>query len=234
MPRQSSDQTIEIRSIEGDDIETLIVARSVWRRLDDGRYAGRVRITEPSELAGMCVLVRERAPGAALAEGPSAGEIFLYLPEFGRVRRVSMRQATTSLFGSAFSYADLDRVQGHVRDARVSVGRDAVISNRPAYVVTAEPRNASGSPYTEIRSYIDKQTCLPLRVEYRGSGAAPSKILTADPATFERVQGVWIARSVSMTDVESGVASELRIRSIQIDGNVPETWFLPASLASDF
>ena len=116
----------------------------------------------------------------------------------------------------------------------MSVGPDAVISNRPAYVVTAEPGNASGSPYTEIRSYIDKQTCLPLRVEYRGSGDAPSKILTADPATFERVQGVWIARSVSMTDVESGVASELRIRSIQIDGNVPETWFLPASLASDF
>ena len=97
----------------------------------------------------------------------------------------------------------------------------------------AKPSEGEESTYTQVRSVIDAETCLPLRVEYFDASGELSKRLETDPATFERVKGIWIARSVAMSDLEEGIESVLSIDSIRFDEHVPDRNFTPASLADD-
>ncbi len=234
LPQQSSVQTVEIRTLEGDGVSTTLGARIVWKRLADGRHAVLLRLLEPPEVADMSVLIRETHRGSLAAEGARGTEIFLYLPELNRVRRVSVHQATTSLFGTAFGYADFDRLQGRVRESRVETRGRVRFQGRRAYLVEASPPQSAESPYTKIVSHIDVETCLPLRAEFYDAKGERTKVLTADPARFERIQGIWIARSFRMQSLRDGVESELWVRSIEIDGDVPEDVFAPANLAEEF
>ncbi len=234
LPQKSSAQTVEIRTLEGDGVSTTLAARIVWKRLADRRHAVLLRLLEPPEVADMSVLIRETRSGSLAAEGARGIEIFLYLPELNRVRRVSVHQATTSLFGTAFGYADFDRLQGQVRESRVETRGRVRFQGRPAYLVEASPPLSAESPYTKIVSHIDVETCLPLRAEFYDAKGERTKVLTADPARFERIQGIWIARSFRMQSLRDGVESELWVRSIEIDGDVSEDVFAPANLAEEF
>ncbi len=234
LPQKSSAQTVEIRTLEGDGVSTTLGARIVWKRLADGRHAVLLRLLEPPEVADMSVLIRETHSGSLAAEGARGTEIFLYLPELNRVRRVSVHQATTSLFGTAFGYADFDRLQGRVRESRVETRGRVRFQGRRAYLVEASPPQSAESPYTKIVSHIDVETCLPLRAEFYDAKGERTKVLTADPARFERIQGIWIARSFRMQSLRDGVESELWVRSIEIDGDVSEDVFAPANLAEEF
>jgi len=225
---------VTIRSVEADELATTLVARVTWKRLEDGRHGALLRLIAPEEVAQMGVLVRETAPGAFSEAGPRGSEIYLYLPEFRRVRRVSPRQATTSLFGTAFSYEDFDRLQGQIRNSRIEAMGKVRSSGRDAYLIEAKPSEGEESTYTRVRTFIDAKTCLPLRVEYFDASGELSKRLQTDPKTFEQVKGIWIARSVAMTDLQEGIESVLSIDSIRFDEDVPDGYFTPASLADDF
>ncbi len=234
LPKHSSAQTVQIHSIEGDEIETTITARVLWKRLDDGRHGGLIRLLDPPEVAGMSALVREREPDAVGAEGARGTEIFLYLPELRRVRRVSVHQATMSLFGTAFSYADFDRLQGYAKTSLVETRGEVRHEGRRAYLVEAVPPASDSTPYTKISSWIDAETCLPLRVEYYDSTGELTKLLIARPKDFERVKGIWIARSITMHSLADGVKSRLDVQSIEIDEALPDEAFTPANLAEEF
>ncbi len=234
LPKRSSAQTVQIHSLEGDEIETTITARVLWKRLADGRNGGLIRLLDPPEVAGMSALVRERETGAVGAEGARGTELFLYLPELRRVRRVSVHQATASLFGTAFSYADFDRLQGHAKTSHVESLGEVRHEGRRAYRVEAVPPASDAAPYTKISSWIDAETCLPLRVEYYDSTGRLTKVLVAPPNDFERVKGIWIARSITMRSLGDGVESRLDVKSIEIDEDLSDEAFAPANLAEEF
>jgi hypothetical protein len=234
LPKKSSAQIVEIRTLEGDGVSTTLGARIVWKRLADGRHAALMRLLEPPEVANLSVLIRETRTGSLVGEGARGTEIFLYVPELNRVRRVSVNQATTSLFGTAFGYADFDRLQGQMRESRVETRGRVTLHGRRAYLVEASPPLPAESPYTKIVSHIDVETCLPLRAEFYDAKGERSKVLTADPARFERIRGIWVARSFRMQSLRDGVESELVVRSIEIDGDVSEDVFAPANLADEF
>lgn len=234
LPRHSSAQTVEIRTLEGDGVSTTLAARILWKRLADGRHGALMRLLEPPEVADMSVLVRESAAGSLEALGARGTEIFLFLPELNRVRRVSVHQATTSLFGTAFGYADFDRLQGQVRASRVETRGRSTIAGRPVWLVEAHPPVPEESPYTKIVSHVDVETCLPLQAEFYDAKGERTKRLSSDPASFEKIKGIWIARSFRMQNLRDGVESELRVRSIEFDGEVSEDAFAPANLADEF
>jgi outer membrane lipoprotein-sorting protein len=224
-PAHSSVQTVELRSVDASGLETRLQARVLWKRLDEGRLSAVMRLLAPDDVAGMSFLVRQSES--------AKNEMFIYLPEMQRVRRVSARQASGALFGSAFSYEDFQRIQGLADDTQVGSGRDAKLDGRDVYVLKATPQAASASAYRKIVAHVDRETCLPLKVEYHDSTDELAKVLTADPAKFAQVNGVWIARSLSMKDIEEEMVSHLEISEVEIDGDLPDRYFAPASLADD-
>ena len=121
-----------------------------------------------------------------------------------------------------------------MRESHIETHGRVTYQGRRAYLVEASPPLLSESPYTKILSHIDVETCLPLRAEFYNAKGERTKLLTADPARFERIQGIWIARSFRMLSLRDGVESELVVRSIEIDGDVSGEAFAPANLADEF
>jgi hypothetical protein len=111
----------------------------------------------------------ERGTGFLMIEGETGTELFSYLPELGRVRRVTSRSAS-SFLGTDLSFEDLEELQTVASRARVERLPDATFAGRPVYVLVGKPGAASESAYERVVSQIDRETCVSLRTSLEGGG----------------------------------------------------------------
>jgi hypothetical protein len=224
MPNKSSSQTIVLRSINrvGDVAESS--ATIFWQQDDDGFSKVLLRFIKPLDMRDSGVLMLEKA-------GRSP-DTFLYLPSTKMVRRVSSRAASSSLFGTDFSYEDFSRLVGMAGDSAKERGEDTEIAGRPAYVVSATPTPESGSSYEKVISFIDQETCVPLRMESYEDGGKLRKRLTADVSTLSREGSSWVSLNQTMEDLRDQTRTEVVIKTIDTDAKIHRKMFSTRELES--
>jgi hypothetical protein len=217
LPRKSSVQTIAFRSTNrvGDASES--VATLHWKLFDEGLSKVLLRFSRPLDMRGAGVLLIEKK-----GRRP---DTFLYLPELKSVRRVSSSAASSSLFGTDFSYEDFERLVGMAADFARERKDDSEIDGRAVYVVDARPDPESGSGYERVVTFVDKETCVPLRTESYEPGGELRKLLTADTAEIEREGTVWVPHSQTMQDLRDETRTELVVQQIDIDAEIHRKMF---------
>lgn len=223
LPERTSVQRIELRSRDRAGSGRILRSRLHWRRFDDGRPRVRLRVDEPPDLRGASYLVIDGKDGRT-------SEIFVHLPAVGRVRRVTQRTVSDSLWGTDFSYDDMRQLQWHTVEGAHTRLPDATVSGRGVYVLALEPRRVDGSAYERIVSSVDQETCVVLRVEFYERGDVPRKVLTADPDSISSEKGLWLARKLEMNDLRDETTSWLEILSVENDVEVPARIFNPTFL----
>ena len=122
---------------DGTGQEQTIEAELFWKRGDDGRSRVLVRVAAPPDLRGSAFLYVERDGGKS--------DLFSYLPELGKVRRITGRTVSGSLFGTDFSYEDIARLQSLGEQVKVEKLADAEVAGRATWVLTAPIPPESGS-----------------------------------------------------------------------------------------
>ncbi len=180
-----------------------------WKRFDGDLSRLVLRFRYPNDVRGAAVLLieaKERAP-----------EMFMCIPALQKVRRVTTRTVSSSLFGTDFSYEDFQRLQGYTASVSKLRLEDAVLADRPAFVVERTLEPDAGSAYGRIVDFVDQETCLPLRTESYERGGRLRKVLTADPAAFEFSGSVWVARSMLMRDLLDETETALLVEKVEID-----------------
>jgi len=217
MPSKSSTQTITLRSINRVGDVTESSATIYWQQDDDGLSKVLLRFSEPLDMRNSGVLMLEQ-------EGRSP-DTFLYLPSTKMVRRVSSRAASSSLFGTDFSYEDFARLVGMANDATKVRGDDAEVSGRPTYVIESTPAADSGSSYEKVVSFVDQETCVPLRIESYEDGARLRKRLTADVAKLSREGSSWVSRHQTMEDLRDDTRTEVEIEAIDTEAKIHRKMF---------
>ena len=100
-PPETSIQTIEMRTRDRVGSERSIRAKIYGKRFEEGLRKLLMRFYEPEDLRGTGMLILEQK---------TRNDIFLYMPELGRTRRVSASSAAGSLFGTDLSYEDFVRI----------------------------------------------------------------------------------------------------------------------------
>ena len=93
------------------------------------------------------------------------------------------------------------------------------------YIVHADTTREEGSSYDHIVYSIDKETCLPLQIEFFDAPENRVKLLKSDPESFTREGDGWVARSVSMQSLAGGTSSVLKVEKIEVDVEVPDRMF---------
>jgi len=217
LPRKSSVQTVLFRSSNRVGEVTGSDATIHWKLFDDGLSKVLLRFTRPLDMRGAGVLLIEnqgRRP-----------DTFMYLPELGKVRRVSSRSAASSLFGTDFSYEDFERLVGMSSDASRERVADTKVGGRDVYVVVGRPDPESGSAYERVVAFIDKETCVPLRTESYEHGDELRKLLTADSSKIEREGTLWVPRRQTMKDLRDETQTDLVIEQIDIDAKIHRKMF---------
>lgn len=167
----------------------------------------------------------------ALARASAEPDLFSYLPELGKVRRISGRTVSGSLFGTDLSYEDLTHLQGVAAAAKVEKLADEPLEGRPAHVLRALPAPGAASAYAEVRIWIDAETCVTRRIEFRDRPDSIAKELVAPWEQVTDEGGRWLPRLVVVRDLASGSETRLVIEKARYDADLHERLFSQGDLA---
>jgi hypothetical protein len=190
-----------------------------------------------------------RGSGVLLIERGDASDVFVYLPEVKRVRRITGRHVSGSLFGTDFTYEHLERLQGMAGEASAARKPDATLDGRVVYVIDSAPAARPAAPETaaapadpvvtaageveRVVTYVDRDTCVPLKTEMYTRGGKLRWVMTSDPASVTKEGAGFLPRRVKLEDKERGTWSELLVEKIESSKPLPERHFTETALVQE-
>lgn len=183
----------------------IITLRMYGRKTSTGGGDLLVRFSDPPDVRGASLLLLDR-------EG--ASEVFMASPEFPEPKRVTTSNRGAALFGTDISFEDLEWLEGlRVPDASERKA-DSKEGLREVYVVESHPED---SAYGKVVSYVDKDTCLPLRLELFDNAGRLRKEMTSDPRSHILHDGRWVAHELLVRDVRDLTSTHFMVDSHEQD-----------------
>ncbi len=220
-PVDSSIQRVQFRPTDRLGQARTIQGKLWWKRGEDGNSKALIKIFEPADLKGA---------GLLLIEKDSRTDMFVYLPDLRKVKRVTSHMMAGSLFGSDFTYEDFTRIQGMAVGGRSEKLDDATLDDVAVDVVAHYPAEDVGSAYQRVVSYVEKERCIPLKSEMWESDTRLRKVLTADRDSVHEEKGVRIPLKLRMEDKKDQTATDLLIEDIELGADVSNRLFTSSSL----
>ncbi len=193
-----AEMVMVIRTARGDEKKRELM---VWTKNnpsgDDWRL---MKFLAPADLKDLGFLV--------LADD----QMYLYLPEFQRVRRIASHNKKESFVGSDFSYDDLG-----------TAGFSAFFipkfkeENERAWVLELERKPGAKKQYSRIILTVDRATELPVRVElYDDSG----RLFKVETQENSRIGQYWVPTKFVMENVRTGSSTVLELKNVKVDQNL--------------
>jgi hypothetical protein len=193
--------------------KTVIVVKMYGRRDPDGQRQLLMRFIQPEDVRGVSLLLLERE---------SDTDVYLASPELPDPRKITAADRSNQLFGTDLSYEDFAWLRGLQVPGESRRLADETVSRRPAYVVEIRPEE---SAYGRVVSYVDKESCLPLRINFYARSGRLSKELTTDQRSHLKHGDVWVAHDVLMRDARDLTTTHLLVDSHEQDVLLPDGLF---------
>lgn len=145
--------TLTIKDRAGD---TRVRKLDVRSKKAAGGQRTLVRLLEPAEVKGQAFLFNENKTGE--------DDIWMFVPAFKVTRRVEGSQKKGAFLGSHISFSDLE--SRDVKESNSIRLPDESINKDDVFVIESSPKDASGSDYGKVVSYIRKKDYIPLKVKF--------------------------------------------------------------------
>jgi hypothetical protein len=220
------------RRTQGDDavsvLDVVLIApggqrttRTVatYRKRCGTQWRSLAVVRGPADVAGAGVLSWMDPDG-----GPP--DMWLYLPELGRVRQLSAMAQSESFLGSDLTYEDMSGWVLHERTHALLSEED--VDAEPTYRIESRPRS-DWDPYARIVTWVSRRTFLPARVEYYDRRGALLKV-----GRFGRVlevKGIPTPAAIEMDNVQTGHRTEVALREVDFDRGLACDLFTRRQLA---
>lgn len=193
-----------------------------WRAHEQERARVLLRVSEPAKTAGTALLIVDRAAGQP--------EFFVRLPDQGRVRRIRSRRLRGPVLGTDFSYEDLERFRDPLERTDLELVGIDEIEGRSAWLLEAIPGKEDGSEYTRVLTWVEQESCLPVRIDLFGAGDRLRKRLDAPLDSFRPVGQSLLPHAFVMQDVRRETRTEVRVERIDIASDLPSEQFTKRAL----
>ena len=220
---------VRVEDIEMDATDKAGNTRNMKGKLlvgsDKGLSRARLRMSSPADLAGAGYLMRE-------AEAGAEDQMWVYLPSVGRVRRITGSGADGSLLGTDFSYGDFKEISSAFSGSDTQLDAGGDIEGRGTWLLKMTPRAGQASRYNHIRAWVDKQTCVALKVDFDVNDQ-PAKELKATVAGLKQAGKYWYASEVEAHDLQTGTQTRLRVVGLTPAQSIPSGTFDPHSFFMD-
>jgi hypothetical protein len=167
----------------------------------DGTSHALARFSQPAGVAGVAVLTIEGKDGAG-------DEVSLYLPKLKRVRKVARGDRGKSFMDTDFAYADIT-TSGVVDDGLQRLA-DAKIEGRDCFVI--EGKGDDASPYGTVRLFVDKETSVPMQVEYADKAGKPFK--RYHTLKLKAFKGRTLAAESVMENLQANTKTQMTVLSL--------------------
>jgi outer membrane lipoprotein-sorting protein len=216
LPRQTSVQEVVMRTFDRVGGQRSFEAKIYWKRGEDGLSKLLLQVEDPPDLRGAAYLALERE---------NTTDMFSYLPELKRVRRIHSRSVSGSLFGTDFTYEDFQRLQDFGAHSTIERLPDTELDGRSVHVLATNPHEESGSTYERIVSFVDQETCVLLQAEFFETLKEPRRRLLADVSSLHQQGEIWVAQKLTMKDLRDGGESRLELKKLALDVDIPDRRF---------
>jgi outer membrane lipoprotein-sorting protein len=124
---------------------------------------------------------------------------WLYVPAVDLVKQISADDKNSSFVGSDFSYEDVSG-RHWTEDTHTLVSANETVDGREAWLISSTPVDEDYDGFAEKKSWIDKETYLPLKEEYYDEDGELIRVFTADK--IEEIDGIMTITQRSMEDVD--------------------------------
>ena len=219
IPQTVRIQTVEITAWDRGGGERTLKGKLYGTREND-RARVMMRIEGPQDLAGASYLVRE---------GTKSDEMYLYLPAIQKVRRITGQALDGQLWGTDLSYNDVKQLQNAFTGAAVTLEPQAPpYEQREVHALSFVPRPEDGSRYRTIRTLVDKQTCVALKVEF-SEPAGLRKVLAVKPADLKQSGAHWYTSVAEVRDIKNGTRTQLKVTGVSAGDKLAARYFSPQS-----
>jgi hypothetical protein len=221
LPEPDCIRAVRITARDRLGAEQVTVVKMFGRRTEKGARQLLVRFLQPEDVRGTAFLILER---------DGENEMYFQSPEFEAPKRISGTARASTLFGTDYSYEDFEHLQGFHRPGSSRRLDDDSIGNRSVYVVESR---SDDSAYERILTFVDKETCVALRMEMYEPGGRLRKELDVNPDFVRRKGPIWIANMALMHDLRDATTTQLLVDSTEQDVDLPEGMFSLAGLSDD-
>jgi outer membrane lipoprotein-sorting protein len=146
------------------------------------------------------------------------GSIYLYLPAFGTVSRITSSAKNTTFAGTDFTYEDMEaRRYAEAYDAEL------IRTEAECWVLQLKPRPGTGGAAALILMWVRQDTCVPITLEYYNAKRILVRRLTC--GRIEQIGGYWVAREREMTDIAKNHRSLMIIDAAVFDSGLSDEIF---------
>jgi hypothetical protein len=169
---------------------------------ESGRRKTTLRFLNPPEIRGVSILILNQPSGRAAQ--------WMWIPSLGRDRRIAAQDRSASVFGTDFSFEDLEDHNLDRYDA--SFEPDVTLDGAPCHRIRARPLAPRESQYSALVLTVDKERLVVRMVKcFRGSQLARSIYLT----DFRPVQGILTAFQTEVLSPETGSRTVLTLDKVR-------------------
>ena len=162
-----------------------------------------MRFTSPASQAGISVL--------ALPDNV----MYLYLPAFGKERRISSSVKNQNFAGTDFSYDDMEP-----KPYTEKYTPKFIKTEGDAYVLELTPKEQSD--YSKIIVNINKVNYYPEEMDYYDKGNTKIKVAKY---TFKKVDKYWNATEIEMTDLKKNHTTKMQMSDVKYDTGLTDDDF---------
>jgi outer membrane lipoprotein-sorting protein len=192
--------TIEIILINKSGKEKVREAEMMQKGRDKKIY----RYTKPESQAGIATL--------SLPDGI----MWLYMPAFGKPKKISMLAKSQAFNGTDFSMEDMDtRPYPDRFSARLTDNTDS------EYVLELTPKSEK-SQYSKIILTIDKSNFLPKTMVYYDKSGRKYKEASY---IYKKSGKYWYASEVMMTDLKKNHTTKIKMSDVKFDQGLTDDQF---------
>jgi hypothetical protein len=161
-----------------------------------------LRFMAPPEVKGVALLV--------VNHPDRSSDQWMYTPAIARERRIALQDRSQRFFGTDFSFEDLEERDSDQFDYRL-IGEEAV-DGVPCWKIESRPKKTKTSQYTHALVWIRKESYAIARIENYDKAKL---VRRAEYADIQRVQGIWTATLIEMTDFTRDSRTVLKIDNLQ-------------------
>ena len=143
-----------------------------------------------------------------------------------KVRRISSGQKYRSFVGTDFSYADLG--SRNIDKYAYSIAGTDTVRDKFCYVLESRAREGADTQYRRIVSKVDTVSWIPLEADLYVESDQPTKHLISE--NLEQVSGFWIARKLTMSNLQKKTKTVLRFQEVRINTGLEVNTFTQRNL----
>jgi hypothetical protein len=223
-PDRASIPSLSIHSVDRSGEASEALARVYWVPDEPRGVRVVLRMAEPEDVRGTSVLM--------VGDERGSPELFVYLPDLSKVKRVRKRHVDRPLLGTDFSFEDFERIRGLSGRTRFALAGERSFHGRRVWILDGRPRSHRDSTYDRFLVYVDQEYCVPLRTEFIGAGDELRKVLTVLPEDITREGRYYVPRRLAMRDQRDHTETVIAVNEIHVDDSPPAELFTLGGLAA--